>query len=149
VTSASAITDKQSITVTYTQIQYSQNVSLNFATLTWPHVSVATLVPLAEIAIQIYVVVPGDTLSGIAGRFSVTVGALEAANPQITDPDLIFPGQVIRIPTNAVIYTVQPGDTLSGIAGQFFGVTLGALEAANPQITNPDLIVPQQVIRIP
>jgi LysM repeat protein len=149
VTSASAITDKQSITVTYTQIQYSQNVSLNFATLTWPHVSVATLVPFGEIAIGIYVVKPGDTLSGIANQFGVTLGALEAANPQITNPDLIFPGQVIRIPTNAVIYTVQPGDTLSGIAGQFFGVTLGALEAANPQITNPDLILPRQVIRIP
>ena len=149
VTSASAIIDKQSITVTYTQIQYSQNVSLNFATLTWPHVSVATLVPFGEIAIEIYVVKPGDTLSGIAGQFGVTLGALEAANPQITNPDLIFPGQVIRIPTNAVIYTVQPGDTLSGIAGQFFGVTLGALEPANPQITNPDLIFPRQVIRIP
>jgi nucleoid-associated protein YgaU len=29
-----------------------------------------------------------------------------------------------------------------------FGVSLGALEAANPQITNPDLILPGQVIRI-
>jgi LysM repeat protein len=149
VTSASAITDKQSITVTYTQIQYSQNVSLNFAGLTWPHVSVATLVPQAEIAIQIYVVVPGDTLKDIAGRFGVTLGALEAANPQIANPNLIVPGEVISIPTNAVVYTVQPGDSLSGIAEQFFGVTLGALEAANPQITNPNLIVPGQVIRIP
>jgi LysM repeat protein len=149
VTSASTITDKQAITVTYTQIQYSQNVSLNFATLTWPHVSVATLVPYTNIATTVYVVVPGDTLSGIAGRFGITLGALEAANPQVTDPDLIVPGQVIRIPANTVIYTVQPGDTLSGIAGQFFGVTLGALEAANPQITNPNLIVPGQVIRIP
>ena len=33
------------ITVTSTQIQYSQVVFLNFAGLTWPHVSVATLVP--------------------------------------------------------------------------------------------------------
>jgi len=149
VTSASAITDKQSITVTYTQIQYSQNVSLNFATLTWPHMSVATLVPSANIATEVYVVVPGDTLSGIAGRYGVTLGALEAANPQITDPNLILPGQVVRIPSDTVVYTVQPGDTLSGIAGQFFGVTLSALEAANPQITNPNLIVPGQVIRIP
>jgi LysM repeat protein len=98
VTSASAITDKQSITVTYNQIQYSQNVSLNFNTLTWPHVSVATLVPYANIATTVYVVVPGDTLSGIAGRFGITLGGLEAANPQITNPNLIVPGQVIRIP---------------------------------------------------
>ena len=33
------------ITVTSTQIQYSQTVFLNFNGLTWPHVSVATLVP--------------------------------------------------------------------------------------------------------
>jgi LysM repeat protein len=149
VTSVSAITGKQLVTVIYPQIQYTQNVSLNFATLTWPHVSVATLVPHDPIAFKTYAVEPGDTLSGIAGQFGVRLGALEAANPQITNPDLIFPGQVIRIPTNVVIYAVQPGDTLSSIAGQFFGVSLGALEAANPQITNPDLILPGQVIRIP
>ncbi len=33
------------IDVTYTQIQYTQTVFLNFNGLTWPHVSVATLVP--------------------------------------------------------------------------------------------------------
>lgn len=36
------------ITVTSTQIQYSQVVELNFAGLTWPHVSVATLRPTTE-----------------------------------------------------------------------------------------------------
>ena len=45
-------------------------------------------------------------------------------------------------------YTVQSGDTLSGIA-QRFGVSLSALEAANPQITNPDIIIPGQIINIP
>jgi hypothetical protein len=40
-----AITQEVSIIVTYTQIQYSQMVLLNFNGLTWPHVSVATLVP--------------------------------------------------------------------------------------------------------
>lgn len=39
------------ITVTSTQIQYSQIVFLNFAGLTWPHVSVATLVPSAPVPI--------------------------------------------------------------------------------------------------
>lgn len=34
-----------SISVTFTQIQYMQTVFLNFAGLTWPHVSCATLVP--------------------------------------------------------------------------------------------------------
>lgn len=35
----------QKIMVSGVQIQYSQMVNLNFAGLTWPHVSVATLVP--------------------------------------------------------------------------------------------------------
>ena len=45
-----------------------------------------------------YVVKPGDTLSGIAQMFGVGLAALEAANPQIPDFNLIFPGQVINIP---------------------------------------------------
>ena len=40
-----AITAPKTITVTSTQIQYSQMVILNFAPLSWPHVSVATLIP--------------------------------------------------------------------------------------------------------
>jgi hypothetical protein len=45
-----------------------------------------------------YVVQAGDTLSGIARRFDVSLSALLRANPQIDDPDRIFPGQVIIIP---------------------------------------------------
>jgi hypothetical protein len=39
------------IKVAATQLQYSQVVFLNFAGLTWPHVSVATLVPAAPVAV--------------------------------------------------------------------------------------------------
>ncbi len=39
------LTGPRTIKVTSTQIQYSQNVILNFNGLSWPHVSVATLVP--------------------------------------------------------------------------------------------------------
>lgn len=45
------ITAPRSVTVKTTQIQYSQQVFLNFNTLTWPHVSVATLVPSAPIPV--------------------------------------------------------------------------------------------------
>jgi hypothetical protein len=53
VSSASALANERTVTVTYPQIQYTQNVSLNFATLTWPHVSVATLVPAKPIPVDI------------------------------------------------------------------------------------------------
>jgi len=42
------ITAPKTIVVNSTQIQYSQTVMLNFAGLTWPHVSVATLIPTTE-----------------------------------------------------------------------------------------------------
>ncbi|KAL6719566.1 hypothetical protein ACLMJK_003808 [Lecanora helva] len=46
-----AITADTTITVTSTQIQYSQTVLLDFAGLSWPHVSVATLIPQEEIEV--------------------------------------------------------------------------------------------------
>jgi hypothetical protein len=39
------------IKVRFTQIQYTQTVLLNFATLTWPHASVNTLVPADDIVV--------------------------------------------------------------------------------------------------
>lgn len=45
------ITKPKTITVTSTQIQYSQTVFLNFAGLTWPHVSCATLIPEKELPV--------------------------------------------------------------------------------------------------
>jgi spore coat assembly protein SafA len=95
-----------------------------------------------------YIVQPGDTLSGIAEMFGVTLAALERANPQITNPNLIHPGEVVYIPAQHRTYVVQAGDTLSGIAEKF-EVSLSDLEKANPQITNPDLIFPGQLINIP
>jgi len=53
VTSTYDVDAPRTVTVTYPQIQYTQNVSLNFATLTWPHVSVATLVPDKVIAVEL------------------------------------------------------------------------------------------------
>lgn len=44
----------------------------------------------------IYIVVKGDTLSGIANRYGVTVGDLVCWN-DIADPNLIKVGQKIRI----------------------------------------------------
>lgn len=53
VTPATEITADTQIDVTYTQIQYTQTVFLNFNGLTWPHVSVATLVPNDPIPITL------------------------------------------------------------------------------------------------
>jgi spore coat assembly protein SafA len=105
---------------------------------------------------QIYQVLSGDTMFDIARSFGVTLDALIQANPQITNPDLIFPGQEICIPGQAgpvpcpagTLYVVMKGDTLFEIA-QMNGISLASLIMANPQIPDPNLIYPGQTICIP
>lgn len=45
-----------------------------------------------------YTVQPGDTLYSIAQRFGVTVDTIAQAN-ELSDPDYIFVGQVLVIPS--------------------------------------------------
>ena len=40
----------------------------------------------------------GDTLSAIATRSGVSLSSLIAANPQIKNPNLIYPGNEVRLP---------------------------------------------------
>ncbi|MBE3556047.1 MAG: SafA/ExsA family spore coat assembly protein [Firmicutes bacterium] len=47
-----------------------------------------------------YVIQPGDTLYAIAKRYGISLNRLIAANPQIADPNVIYPGEVICIPTS-------------------------------------------------
>ncbi|MGP6139632.1 MULTISPECIES: LysM peptidoglycan-binding domain-containing protein [unclassified Jeotgalibaca] len=105
-----------------------------------------------------YTVKAGDTLSGIAARYGVTVAQLASAN-NITNVNLIRVGQVLRIPgttggpvtpppaTGTTNYTVKSGDTLSGIAVRY-GVTVAQIASAN-NITNTNLIRVGQVLKIP
>ena len=45
-----------------------------------------------------YTVHKGDTLSGIAARYHRTLAQVVRANPQIANPNLVHPGQVVTIP---------------------------------------------------
>ncbi len=97
-----------------------------------------------------HVVRAGETLSGIALRYGVTVEDLVAANG-LNNPNLIFVGQVLVIPRPSAaggqIYTVRAGDTLSAIARRY-GVSVSDLAAANG-LSNPDAIFAGQRITIP
>ena len=53
VTSKTPTAEDRTIDVSYTQIQYTQTVLLNFNHLSWPHVSVATLVPNDPVPVAI------------------------------------------------------------------------------------------------
>jgi LysM repeat protein len=116
-----------------------------------------------------YVIKPGDTLSGIAVRFGVSMKDLMHLNG-IHNPNFIFVGQVLALPGCVVVkpyppdpccdhpgpaplpgpprtHVVKPGDTLSQIC-QKYGTDPYALAAING-ITNWDLIYVGQVLTIP
>lgn len=97
-----------------------------------------------------YTVQAGDTLSGIASKYGTTYQELARIN-NIANPNVIFPGQVIKINGGTVekIYTVKSGDTLSGIANKY-GTTWQNIYNNNRDIigSNPNLIKPGQVLKI-
>lgn len=103
-----------------------------------------------------YTVQSGDTLFEIAARFDTSVNALVRANPEIEDPRVIFPGQVLVLPgslavvpdTGRRVYVVEAGDTLGEIALRF-GTTVERMLDANPDIEDPSRIFPGQRITIP
>ena len=101
-----------------------------------------------------YTVKSGDTLSGIASKFGTTYQKIAADNG-ISNPNVIYPGQVLKIngsnATSTVkntekTYTVKSGDTLSGIAAKY-GTTYQEIAKKNG-ITNPNIIYPGQVLKI-
>ncbi len=96
----------------------------------------------AQAGSRAYVVKRGDWLSRIAQRFGVSVSSLVRIN-KISNPDLIFVGQRLRLPGKQVIstpktYTVRWGDTLFSIARQFRASLTTLIKLNN--ILNPNLV---------
>lgn len=54
-----------------------------------------------------YVVQPGDSLWKIAVRYQVGLSEIIAANPQFSNPHLIYPGQKVNIPVFDAIKQVE------------------------------------------
>ncbi|GAB6170200.1 hypothetical protein JCM1393_26600 [Clostridium carnis] len=108
-------------------------------------------IPFSTTTSKYYVVQPGDTLSGIAEKFNTTYEELAKIN-NISNPNLIFPGEVLKIRLSSSdtitnkTYVVQPGDTLSGIAISF-NTTVNNLVRIN-NISNPNLIFPGEVLNV-
>ena len=96
-----------------------------------------------------YTVKPGDTLSAIAAKYGTTYQKIAADNG-ISNPDIIYPGQVLKIntgkSTGEKYYTVVKGDTLSGIASRY-GTTVAQLAEWN-NIKDVNLIYPGQKFRV-
>lgn len=111
-----------------------------------------------------YTVKRGDTLSSIAIKYQTTVQQIAGEN-HIVNPNLIYPGQVLKITTNSlnagntngdyggscemgcVIYTVRRGDNLWSLSRKY-GTTVQSIVQLN-NIKNPNLIYSGQKLRIP
>jgi len=106
-----------------------------------------------------YTVVEGDWLSKIASMRKVYHDGAkwpwiyEANQDKISDPNLIYPGWVLLIPTLDQ-YTVVPGDCLWLIAS-YLSIYSDAkrwpeiYEANKDKISDPDLIYPNQEFAVP
>ena len=102
-----------------------------------------------------YTVKSGDTLSAIAAKYGTTYQKIASDNG-ISNPNKIYPGQVLKIngatnnTTNtqdvSKTYTVKSGDTLSAIAVKY-GTTYQEIARKNG-IANPNKIYPGQVLKI-
>ena len=118
---------------------------------------------------SVYVVQKGDSLSRIVRRKLGRQAAESASvyrqvrklNPQIRNPDRIYPGQRIALPRlggtpGGPAYVVSRGDTLSQILHDRLGITAGEMAAwirrvmrLNPGLSNPDRIYPGQALLLP
>lgn len=115
--------------------------------------------PSPSAAGSTHTVQPGETLSGLAVRYGLSLADLMTANG-LVDPDRLRAGQMLIIPGGARLpemapetaptpshYTVAAGDTLWTIALRH-GVGLSALTEAN-RLANPHLLSIGQVLVIP
>ena len=59
----------------------------------------ACVLMMSTSAASTHTVVKGDTMWKIAVQYEVGLSEIRSANPQITNADLIYPGQVLNIPT--------------------------------------------------
>ncbi len=62
-------------------------------------VMIAATVLASVSAATKYTVVRGDSMWKIAVKYQVGLDEIKSANPQIVNPNLIYPGQVLNIPT--------------------------------------------------
>jgi murein DD-endopeptidase MepM/ murein hydrolase activator NlpD len=90
-----------------------------------------------------YEIQPGDTLAGIAKRFSVPSEAILDSN----DLSELVPGRMLRIPQEGILHRIKSGQTLTDVA-KTYGVTIEAIVLVN-SLENPDKLQSGQELLIP
>jgi LysM repeat protein len=97
--------------------------------------------------ISVYTVKDGDSISGIADHFGVSVNTILWAN-DLTVRDTIRPGMSLAIlPVSGVKHTVKKGETLSSIAASYHAsageiATFNGLDANATVVVGSSLVIP-------
>lgn len=124
-----------------------QSVQVWLAALAGALAAVLAFAPAlgAYASVTEHIVKKGETLFSIARIYGSSVAALAVSN-NLANPDLIFPGQRLKIPpSGGVVHRVARGETLWQIA-QNYGISLTALMEANPHLNPRNLAVGEEVI---
>jgi murein DD-endopeptidase MepM/ murein hydrolase activator NlpD len=75
----------------------------------------------------------GDTVSGVAAKFGITLTTLLINNPHIEDKNLIQLGQLLLVPRkDGILVKVRSGDTVSSLVKQYDNVTVDTVVAYKP-----------------
>jgi len=111
-------------------------------------------------AVLRHTVVRGETLSGIARMYQTRISQLLSLNPQITNPNRIYVGQILMVDDNrgaadiagrnsaeGEYYTIQKGDSLYKIA-DMHKTLLNILLQLNPDLSAQKYIFPGQKVRL-
>jgi len=97
-----------------------------------------------------YQVVSGDTASGVAAKFGITLQYLLWNNPELRDSDFLEVGYTLFVPAgNGILHYVALGETLSGIADAY-GVTLESILGSQVnRISSADQVKEGQLVFVP
>jgi spore germination protein len=95
----------------------------------------------------VHVVKPGESLYSISRVYNVSFNKIAADN-ELDDPSRLVVGQTLVILEGVRKHTVASGQTFYSIAVAY-GLTISELATANPQVANPSLIYPGQLLNIP
>jgi len=98
-----------------------------------------------------YVVQQGDTAASIAARHGLQLESLLWNNPELrTDPDLLYIGQELTIPTkDGILYTVKLGDTLLDVAAIYQADVENIVGLSANEIGNADSVLDGAVLLLP
>lgn len=125
--------------------------------------SSGSITPLADIVdpqqpFVLYTIVAGDTPSGIAARFGISLRTLLDNNAETNDGETLITGQQLLVPRiDGILYKVKTGDTVASIlegyndtsAAEVVAYRPNAIQDPNALVTGSELLLPNATVKPP